>query len=242
VNISLLALTTACRLRHCRTNIVRQFGKVSVEVGPIPYAATFGFASQQRSIAEMVAAMGSHQYPTRNMSTSTAPPTVFASLRKDHPLMPLVQVSCVAGARSRGLEAHRTEPATWVGEQVPHALQPSVTNITSMKTQFYIGDRGTGAPPHFHRAAWNALVHGKKLWALWPPPQAVYSTRHPASFMPAPQAPRQSLAWASAQIECVQHAGDVLFVPDAWGHAVLNVEPSVGFAQEVEWGGSEFSL
>ena len=33
--------------------------------------------------------------------------------------------------------------------------------------------------------------------------------------------------------ECVQRPGDVLFVPDNWGHAVLNLAPSVGFASEV---------
>jgi len=30
-------------------------------------------------------------------------------------------------------------------------------------------------------------------------------------------------------MECVQHAGGVLFDPDAWGNAVL---PSVGFVQD----------
>ena len=29
-----------------------------------------------------------------------------------------------------------------------------------------------------------------------------------------------------------QRAGDVLWVPDDWGHAVLNLLPSVGFASE----------
>jgi oxalate decarboxylase/phosphoglucose isomerase-like protein (cupin superfamily) len=33
--------------------------------------------------------------------------------------------------------------------------------------------------------------------------------------------------------ECVQQPGDVLYVPDHWGHAVLNLQPAVGFAAEV---------
>jgi len=35
-----------------------------------------------------------------------------------------------------------------------------------------------------------------------------------------------------SKMECVQHERGVLFVPDAWGNAVLNVEPSVGFVQD----------
>jgi hypothetical protein len=33
-------------------------------------------------------------------------------------------------------------------------------------------------------------------------------------------------------LECEQLAGDVLFVPDSWGHATLNIEASIGVAYE----------
>ena len=32
----------------------------------------------------------------------------------------------------------------------------------------------------------------------------------------------------------VQEAGDVLFVPSGWGHAVLNIEPSAAVAVELQ--------
>jgi hypothetical protein len=39
-----------------------------------------------------------------------------------------------------------------------------------------------------------------------------------------------------AALRCIQHAGDVLFVPPMWGHATLNLDESIGFAAELEWG------
>ena len=35
--------------------------------------------------------------------------------------------------------------------------------------QFFLGAALTGAVPHYHNSAWNALVHGKKHWVLIPP-------------------------------------------------------------------------
>ena len=118
--------------------------------------------------------------------------------------------------------------------QVPKALRPSITKLTSMKTQFYAGGTGTGAPAHFHRSAWNALVFGVKRWSLRPPPHALYSTVHPTEA--------RDVGGDANVLQCVQRAGDVIFVPDAWGHAVVNLAPSVGFAQEFLWGAPEFSL
>ena len=35
---------------------------------------------------------------------------------------------------------------------------------------------------------------------------------------------------------CIQEEGDALYVPAGWGHAVINLETSIGVA--VEWGTS----
>eukprot|EP01047_Picozoa_sp_COSAG01_P137803 COSAG01_NODE_68368_length_264_cov_0.660606_1_plen_60_part_01 len=37
----------------------------------------------------------------------------------------------------------------------------------------------------------------------------------------------------SRALECVQRAGEVLFVPTNWYHGIINLEPSVGIAVEV---------
>ena len=33
-------------------------------------------------------------------------------------------------------------------------------------------------------------------------------------------------------VTCMQRAGDVLYVPNGWGHAILNTRTSIGFAGE----------
>ena len=33
----------------------------------------------------------------------------------------------------------------------------------------FLGPRRSGTSMHYHKAAWNALLHGRKLWALVPP-------------------------------------------------------------------------
>ena len=43
-------------------------------------------------------------------------------------------------------------------------------------------------------------------------------------------------------LECEQLGGDVIFVPEMWGHAVINLEESIGYASEFVFGLSEFSL
>ena len=42
--------------------------------------------------------------------------------------------------------------------------------------RFSLGPAGSGAPPHFHGHAWNALIYGKKRWFLFPPTHAFFSS------------------------------------------------------------------
>jgi hypothetical protein len=36
-------------------------------------------------------------------------------------------------------------------------------------------------------------------------------------------------------VQCVQHAGEVLFVPNMWSHAIVNEELVMGVAMQVGW-------
>ena len=100
----------------------------------------------------------------------------------------------------------------------------------------------SGSPPHIHGAAYNFLVHGRKRWFLWKPfDSTVDATR--ASLGGAEPLPFGTpvLKWfvseyprlASRPLEVVQEPGDVVWVPAGWGHAVLNLEPSVAVAFEL---------
>ena len=97
-------------------------------------------------------------------------------------------------------------------------------------TQFYLGGARSGAPSHFHQAAYNLLVYGKKRWFLSPPSHAVFSMRPTQAWLEE-QLPLLRASNASL-FECDQHAGDLLIVPDLWGHLTYNLDTSVGIAQE----------
>ena len=95
---------------------------------------------------------------------------------------------------------------------------------------------GSGAPTHFHGDAWNAVAHGRKLWLLSPPAHARYSATPILPYLEA----RAEWVLENKNTEhpyhCVQEAGDVLYVPADWGHAVLNLRPTIGVAVEFAWG------
>ncbi len=117
--------------------------------------------------------------------------------------------------------------------------------LRTASIQFYLGPAGSGAQPHWHGPAWNHLVYGRKAWTLWPPADAIYTQRHTATSAETAPANRSASASASgsgsgskpaaAPVRCVQRAGDVLVVPELWGHATRNLQPSIGWASELSF-------
>jgi len=106
--------------------------------------------------------------------------------------------------------------------------------------QFYLGPAGAGAPMHYHGDAFNVLAHGRKRWWLFPPDAANFSTV-PASQWVREAVPdlcgrceRRELELRHCPLTLTQEAGDLLFVPRDWGHAVLNLQPAVGYAVEFD--------
>ncbi|KAJ3211144.1 hypothetical protein HDU67_004757 [Dinochytrium kinnereticum] len=97
------------------------------------------------------------------------------------------------------------------------------------------GPARSGASWHvdpLYTSAWNALVTGRKRWCLYPPtmvPPGVVVESGKKGF-DAPSAlhwfldvyPRIPLEYKP--LEIVQEAGDVIFVPAGWWHAVLNLD------------------
>ena len=89
--------------------------------------------------------------------------------------------------------------------------------------QFSLGAALSGTPLHWHNDAINHLVRGRKLWTLQAPSNATYSRVHAQLEVTMPVGDGEAF-------RCVQEAGDVIFVPDSWGHAVLNLEESAAYA------------
>ena len=98
-----------------------------------------------------------------------------------------------------------------------------IANFSITLRQLIIGPKSSGSPPHFHNHALNALVYGVKRWFMWPPKDAHFMFGHVGT-------------WASNKtggyLECVQMPGDAVYVPQNWGHAVLNEAPSIAVAYE----------
>ena len=100
---------------------------------------------------------------------------------------------------------------------------------------FLLGAAGTGVTLHAHNEAWNAVVYGRKRWFILPRtemPALEFPVHHDQQSWVAEVLPRMGAE--DRPMECVQEAGDVLVLPDAWGHLTYNVRSSIGIAQEFD--------
>ena len=110
-----------------------------------------------------------------------------------------------------------------------------MATLAAKGTQLYIGGAHSGAPVHFHQAAYNVLVYGRKRWYLTPPAQAVFSMRPAREWVRDERARVSHARNGTRHYVCDQRAGDVLVLPDLWGHLTYNLETSVGVAQEFSY-------
>ncbi|CAJ1388984.1 unnamed protein product [Effrenium voratum] len=88
--------------------------------------------------------------------------------------------------------------------------------------QVSLGQSGTGAPWHWHQDAFNVCLAGERAWFLKPPAEALMS-RRPVS---------QGLPHLAGSYFAKQRHGDVLYVPELWSHAVVNLMLSSSLAFE----------
>ncbi|CAM9135173.1 unnamed protein product, partial [Ectocarpus fasciculatus] len=97
-----------------------------------------------------------------------------------------------------------------------------------------LGGRSSGVSFHFHGPGFSEVVTGAKRWFLYPPSSAS-STRLAPGFHPDMSVAQwvnevyPSLQNGERPLECVIRPGEVLFFPDRWMHATLNVEDYVFF-------------
>ena len=94
--------------------------------------------------------------------------------------------------------------------------------ILFVNAQWAIGGEATGAPVHYHNAAWNALVYGAKKWIIYPPHHQIMSNMQIKEYF---ETDMQSMAQRGVTPQtCVQTAGDVMIIPENWGHGILNIQ------------------
>ena len=191
----------------------QEFGALTFNEVEVPYAESFGYTTTRKtSIKTFLGNMKQFQEDNKNVPIDSIP----------HP--------------NYIFESVPTDSPILKDFKPPAVLNEEVTHINTLKLQFYLGPPLSGAPVHFHRNAWNVLVYGQKRWFLYPPDKAFYSKEPVWKWW------KESYRRSPDALECVQYPGDMVFVPDMWGHAVINLRESVGVASEFIYGASEFSI
>jgi len=112
-------------------------------------------------------------------------------------------------------------------ELFEHYDKPSWALGLSPRLSFGIGPHHSGVPLHFHGPAFSEVMHGAKRWFVYP-------KGHP---MPGFDPSRTTLQWLEEvypslspeerPLECVIMPGEVLYFPDRWYHATLNINDTV---------------
>ena len=95
-------------------------------------------------------------------------------------------------------------------------------------------------------SAWNALISGQKRWVLYPPdkgltksllkPRGIGLDGESVTWFQKAYPLTQTREWSEVggcpkSFDVVQNAGEIMFVPDGWWHAVLNVTHTVAVTQ-----------
>ncbi|KAI8826099.1 uncharacterized protein EV422DRAFT_600930 [Fimicolochytrium jonesii] len=94
-----------------------------------------------------------------------------------------------------------------------------------------IGPSRSGASWHVDplgTSAWNALISGRKRWALYPPevtPPGVDDDEEGMSSLEWYLEVYPYLPSHMKPIEVIQEPGEIIFVPAGWWHLVLNIDP-----------------
>ncbi|XP_007955677.1 jmjC domain-containing protein 8 [Orycteropus afer afer] len=97
---------------------------------------------------------------------------------------------------------------------------------TTPAFSFGIAGAGSGVPFHWHGPGFSEVIYGRKRWFLYPPEKT-------PEFHPN----KTTLAWlqekyptlgpSARPLECTIQPGEVLYFPDRWWHATLNLDTSV---------------
>ncbi len=206
--------------RWQRNKFEQEFRTLKFTEVEIPYAESFGYkTSKQTTVKKFMTKMrklNQEQKDIQNFADFTNPTYIFETISLDSTIL--------------------------ADFTMPSVLDPDTTNIDINKLQFYMGPTLSGSPVHFHRNAWNILVYGQKRWFLYPPDKAFYSKQHVLDWWKDNRGGGERGWSETPPLECVQYPGDLMFVPDMWGHAVINLKESIGLASEFVYGTSEFSI
>ncbi|XP_072298923.1 jmjC domain-containing protein 8 [Eucyclogobius newberryi] len=97
---------------------------------------------------------------------------------------------------------------------------------TTRATSFGVAGAGTGVPFHWHGPGFSEVIYGRKRWFLFPPDKQPHFHPNMSSLSWVTHS-YSSLTLEEAPLECTIRPGEVLYFPDRWWHATLNLDTSV---------------
>eukprot|EP01134_Creolimax_fragrantissima_P005309 CFRG5309T1 len=116
----------------------------------------------------------------------------------------------------------------WAEFLTSYQRPPYLNSDVIGSISFGMGGDGSGVPFHRHGAVFAEVLHGHKRWYLYPKGSTEPPKSHPN---------RTTLLWTlehyptlakhELPMECVLGANEVLYIPNEWWHATLNLAQSV---------------
>jgi tetratricopeptide (TPR) repeat protein len=101
---------------------------------------------------------------------------------------------------------------------------------------FFLGASKSGVSFHKHADAWNAVLFGRKRWFLYPPTKTPPGGVWPGfSQLDWLKLIYPTLKEKDKPIECVQEAGEILYLPESYYHGTINIGETlaIGFQKNV---------
>lgn len=213
--------TRAESVRHThqqwsKQRLLSEYGASEVVLGTAHHLSAFGEGRLTMPLSDYIADMAT----ASNTSTDTA--STDRRISRTHYLFD----------RRRFLHEHRS----MLDAYQPLPLFAADGDVYSPKLTFALGPTGTGINFHAHKDGWNEVIHGRKRWLFYAPtsrgpPRGFNQFESAAEWFDAEY---DQLAPEDMPEECMQHAGDVMYVPEGWLHAIINLGETMAVAGQAE--------
>lgn len=215
------------------SSFVRAWGHRAVDVGRVPYAKVFNMANKRTTLKEYYTTDRAEVATTERNASSVSTIQDFEGQLPRYVFQADTE-ACLEGRELLGRVVAAALPSS--GDQP--LICPPMSGLRGLESvHYYLGQKGTGAPHHVHSDALNLVVTGKKRWWVVTPRNSVWSKRHileladegnggPWKEPIVGDSGTHPDDWDEENdpMECVQDAGDLVYVPADWGHAVMNLE------------------
>jgi hypothetical protein len=121
-------------------------------------------------------------------------------------------------------------PSPFAESEEGHNLDGALTLYLAL------GGSGSGVQFHKHSDGWNIQIWGKKRWLLYPPnkmPPHTYPV-NAVSIGSWIKTTMQDAEQNQQPMSCVVQPGELIYVPENWYHATLNIGESIGVAGQLK--------